>query len=107
VSLNGFVRQKIFGSPGRRAHRNPSSLDVATAQLAAQMGKGQSLLNQGIHAAHRIALGAPETNSRDRLADLLEDMFELLRPAVAENRECLAAAHALLRLRQDDAEGAF
>jgi hypothetical protein len=105
LSLSAFVCARLGDTPGPRVHRNPSELIKAIAQLAAQMGKPGGLLNQGIRGVNRIALEAPAANSRDRLADLLQEALDLLRPAVAELRECLAAVMRLLGMRVEVTDG--
>ena len=67
----------------------------------AQMGKRGSLLNQGIRAFHQINIVAGEGETRDRLAELIDDLAEQHRAAIAEHRECVAAILRALGLRPD------
>jgi hypothetical protein len=88
VSLNGLVRQRMFGSAGPRAHRNPSELTKAVVQLAAQMGWRGSNLNQ---IAHRFNIeDIPEPAE---LAD-----------AIVEHRETCAEIRRILRMLRPDAD---
>jgi hypothetical protein len=101
LAIGPYLRQRETGSPGPRSWRKATELAKAVAQLAAQLGKPGGLLNQGIHAANRIALAAEGGEGAQRLADLVEEMLDLLRPAVAELRECLAVAMRLLGMRAE------
>jgi hypothetical protein len=103
LSLSAFVCAQLGDTPGPRVHRNPTELTEAVAQLAAQMGKPGGNLNQGSRALNQIRLAAViDGTDRDRLADMLDDMAELHRQAIAEHRECLAAVMRLLGMRPDD-----
>jgi hypothetical protein len=101
LAIGPYLRQRETGSPGPRSWRKATELAKAIAQLAAQLGRPGGLLNQGIHAANRIALAAEGGEGAQRLADLAEEMLDLLRPAVAELRACLAAAMRLLGMRPE------
>jgi len=103
LSVAGYICALIDGQPGPRAHRNPDALVKIGARLAAQMGKGGSNLNQGARVLNRIAIAADEGAGRDRLADLLDEMAELHRQAIDEQRACLAAVmRDLLAMRPGD-----
>jgi hypothetical protein len=59
------------------------------------------LLNQGIRALHQINIVAGEGETRDRLAELIDDLAEQHRQAIDEHRECVAAILRALGLRPD------
>jgi hypothetical protein len=52
-------------------------------------------------AGHIIARAAADMENGERLADRAEEMLDLLRPAVAEHREVLAAAMERLKMRPE------
>jgi hypothetical protein len=104
LSVADYVHVSLGGSRSPRARRIPTEETTALSQLAAMMGRPGSNLNQGIRAVHQIRLAAViDGASRDRLAELIDEAMELLRPAVAEHRECLAAIMRHLGMRPDDA----
>jgi hypothetical protein len=104
LSLTDYMHVKLGGSRSPRARRTLTIETTALAQLAAQMGKPGSNLNQGARALNQIKLAAViDGASRDRLAELIDDMAQLHRQAIAEHRECLAAIMHLLGMRPDDA----
>jgi Bacterial mobilisation protein (MobC) len=85
MSLNAFMRWRMFGTPGPRSQRNPSEATKVLAQILAQMGKRGSNLNQ---IAHRLNL--EEVPAPGELGE-----------ALAEHRECVAAIMRALGLRPD------
>jgi hypothetical protein len=101
MSLNGYVRLRMFGSAGPRVHRNPSEAIKMLSQILGQMGRPGSNLNQGSRALNQISIAAGEGEGRDRLAELIEEMAELHRQAIAEHRECVAAVLRALGQRPD------
>jgi hypothetical protein len=101
ISVAGYVATLIDGQPGPRVHRTPSEATKVLAQLRGEMGKRGSLLNQGARALNEISILAAEGAGRNRLADLVEEMAELHRQAIAEHRECVAAIMRALGLRPD------
>jgi hypothetical protein len=101
LSVAGYVAQLIDGQPGPRVHRNPSEAVKLLAQLRGEMSKRGSNLNQGARALNQINIDAGEGMSRDRLADLIDEMAELHRQAIDEHRECTAAIMRALGLRPD------
>jgi hypothetical protein len=101
VSVAGYVASLIDGQPGPRTHHRPSEATKLLSQILAQMGKRGSLLNQGIRALHQINIVAGEGETRDRLAELIDDLAEQHRAAIAEHRECVAAILRALGLRPD------
>jgi hypothetical protein len=104
LPLSDYMHIALGGSRSPRARRTPTELAKALAQLAAQMGKPGSNLNQGARALNQIRLAAViDGASRDRLAELIDDMAELHRQAIAEHRDCLAAIMQHLGMRPDDA----
>jgi hypothetical protein len=103
LSLTDYMHVKLGGSRSPRARRIPTVEATALAQLAAMMGRPGSNLNQGARALNQIRLVAViDGASRDRLAELIDDMAELHRQAIAEHRECLAAVMQQLGMRPDD-----
>jgi hypothetical protein len=101
MSLNGYVRWRIFGNAGPRVHRNPTEATKLLSQILGQLGKSGSNLNQGSRALHTINIVAGDGEGRDRLAELVDDMGALHREAIAEHRECVAAILRALGLRPD------
>jgi hypothetical protein len=101
ISVAGYVAALIDGDPGPRVHRTPSEATRLLAQLRGEMGKRGSNLNQGARALNEIAILAGQGEGRDRLVELIEDMAELHRQAIAEHRECTAAIMRALGLRPD------
>jgi hypothetical protein len=101
MSLNGYVRLKMFGNAGPRVHRNPSEAMKLLAQLRGEMGRRGSNLNQGARALNEIAILAGDGEGSDRLVERIDDMTELHRQAIAEHRECVAAIMRALGLRPD------
>jgi hypothetical protein len=85
VSLNAFVRLRMFGTAGPRAQRKPGEATKRLAQILGQMGKRGSNLNQ---IAHRLNM--------DELPALGE-----LGAAIAEHRATCAAIMRALGLRPD------
>jgi hypothetical protein len=101
ISLSGWVCSLIDGQPGPRTHRIPSEATKLLSQILAQLGKRGSNLNQGIRALHQINIVAGEGETRDRLAELIDDLAEQHRQAIDEHRECVAAILRALGLRPD------
>lgn len=101
MSVAGYVASLIDGQPGPRTHRSPSEAMKLLSQILAQMGKRGSNLNQGIRALHQINIVAGEGETRDRLAELIDDLAERHRQAIDEHRECAAAILRALGLRPD------
>ena len=101
LTLSDHMHIELGGKRSPRGRRVPTEFTQAVARLVAMMGKPGGLLNQGTHALNLIKLQAPEATSRDRLADLLEDMAEQHRQAIAEHRECLAVIMRTFGLRPD------
>jgi len=101
ISVAGYVASLIDGQPGPRTHRSPGEAVKLLTQLLGQLGKAGSNLNQGVRALHQINLVAGEGERRDRLAELVDDMAERHRMALAEHRECVAAIMRALGLRPD------
>jgi Mobilization protein NikA len=99
MSLNGYVRWRMFGTAGPRTHRNPTEATKLLSQILGQLGKSGGNLNQGIRALHQLNIVAGEGEGRDRLAELIEDMAEQHEQAIAEHRECVAAILRALGLR--------
>jgi hypothetical protein len=101
LAIGPYLRQRETGTTGPRAHRNPGEATKLLSQILAQLGKSGSNLNQGIRAVHQINIVAGEGEKRDRLAELIDDMAERHRQAIAEHRECVAAILRALGLRPD------
>lgn len=101
ISVAGYVASLIEGQPGPRTHRSPSEATKLLSQILGQMGKRGSNLNQGIRALHQINIVAGEGETRDRLGELIDDLAERHREAIAEHRECVAAILRALGLRPD------
>lgn len=88
LSVAAYVAALIDGSPGPRAHRNPSELVKAVVQLAAQMGWRGSNLNQIAYRFNIEDIPAPA-----ELAD-----------AIVEHRETCAEIRRILRMLSPDAD---
>jgi hypothetical protein len=101
LAIGPYLRQREMGTPGPRAHRNPSEATKLLSQLLGQLGKSGSNLNQATRALHQINIAAGEGEGRDRLAEQIEDLAERHREAIAEHRECVAAILRALGLRPD------
>jgi hypothetical protein len=101
VSVAGYVASLIDGQPGPRTHRSPSEATKLLAQILGQMGKRGSNLNQGVRALHQINIVAGEGETRDRLAELIDELAAQHRQAIDEHRECVAALLRALGLRPD------
>ena len=101
LDIGPYLRQRETGSPGPRAHRNPSEAMQLLTRVLGQLGKAGSNLNQGVRALHRINIVAGDGERRDRLAELIDDLAEQHRAAIAEHRECVAAIMRALGLRPD------
>jgi hypothetical protein len=101
ISVAGYVASLIEGQPGPRTHRQPSEATKLLSQTLAQLGKSGSNLNQGIRALHQINIVAGDGETRDRLAELIDELAERHRAAIAEHRECVAAILRALGLRPD------
>ena len=101
ISVAGYVESLIDDHPGPRVHRSPSEATKLLAQILGQMGKRGSNLNQAARSLNEINLVSQDGEGRDRLANLIEDMMELHRQAIAEHRECVAAIMRALGLRPD------
>ncbi|HTV87773.1 MAG TPA: hypothetical protein VME41_02045 [Stellaceae bacterium] len=101
ISVAGYVAALIDGEPGPRVHRVPSEATKLLAQLRGEMGRRGSNLNQSARALNEVAIAARDGEGRDRLAERIGDIAELLRQAIAEHRECTAAIMRGLGLRPD------
>jgi hypothetical protein len=97
LSVDAYCRWKTLGDPGPRSKRpTPTEQTRLTAQHHIAVNRLGVNLNQGIRALNEIALKAPESRSRDRLADELMATRELLRSMQKPVDETLAASRAAL-----------
>jgi hypothetical protein len=101
ISIAGYVASLIDARPAPRVHRSPSEATKLLAQILGQMGKRGSNLNQAARALNEINREAGDGESRDRLADRIDEIVQLHRQAVAEHRACVAAIMRALGLRPD------
>lgn len=101
LSVAGYIETLIEGRPGPRVHRNPTEATKLLSQILGQLGKSGSNLNQGIRALHQLNIVAGEGEGRDRLAELIDDMAEQHRQAIAEHRQCVDTILRALGLRPD------
>jgi hypothetical protein len=102
ISLNGYVRRKLFGTAGPRVHRKPTEQMKLLAQIRAERGKQGSNLNQCGHGINEIRIIASEGAGRDRLTELLEAMYDLYCETIREHRAANAKLEYALGLRPDD-----
>ena len=97
MSVDAFCRWKTLGDPGPRSKRAaPTEQDRVTADHAAAVKRVGVNVNQGIRALNEIALKAPETRSRDRLAEEVAATRELLVAMQRALDEALATDRAAL-----------
>lgn len=101
LPVSDYIHVALGGMPSPRARRNPSEATKVLAQLLGQMGKRGNNLNQGARALNQIAIAAGEGAGQDRLAELIEEMADLHRQAIAEHRECVTAILRAMGLRPD------
>lgn len=80
VSVNAFIRQRLYGSAGPRAQRKPGADIVLMAKVLAELGKSGSNLNQ---IAYHLNLGE-------------EAHMPELRAVIAEHRAAVAMIMAAL-----------
>ena len=101
LSVDAFCRLKTLGDPGPRSRRGaPTEASRLRAQHITAINRVGNLVNQGIRALNDTALSAPEAGSRDRLADEIAAVRELLQSTVPALQEALAGA-----VSGDDREG--
>jgi hypothetical protein len=92
LSVDAYCRLKTLGDPGARSKRAlPTTASRQRAQHITAINRAGNLVNQGIHALHVIELEMPEAGSRDRLADEIAALRELLQSAIPALRDALAA----------------
>jgi hypothetical protein len=97
LSAGAFCRWKTLDDPGPRSKRAPpTEQDRLTAAHTVAVKRVGVNINQGIHALNEIALKAPEARSRDRLADEILALREMLRTALRAVDDTLAASRAAL-----------
>jgi hypothetical protein len=97
LSAGAYFRHSALGDAGPRSKRAaPTEESRLTANHIIAVNRVGANVNQGIRALNEIALKAPETRSRDRLADEVMATRELLREAVRAVDETLAASRAAL-----------
>jgi hypothetical protein len=99
LSDSAYMRVATIGEAGLpRSRRRPlDEQGKLTAQHTVAVNRVGANVNQGIKALHEIALKAPTTNSRDRLADEILAVREMLRSMQKALDQSLAAAEAALR----------
>jgi hypothetical protein len=97
LSVDAFCRLKTLDDPGPRSKRaGPTPESRLTADHVMAIKRVGVNVNQGIQALNTIALKAPTATSRDRLADEVMDVREVLRGMQAALDEALAAGMAAL-----------
>jgi hypothetical protein len=97
LSAGAYFRQAALGDPGPRSKRAAPTEEMRlTAQHQVAVNRLGANINQGIRALNEIALKAPETRSRDRLADEVLATRELLRTMQRAVDDTLAASRAAL-----------
>jgi hypothetical protein len=93
LSVDAYCRLKTLGDPGLRSKRaQPTAASRQRAEQITAINRVGNLINQGIHALNETAMRAPEAGSRDRLADEIAAMRELLQSAIPALNAALAAA---------------
>jgi hypothetical protein len=80
ISVNAYIRQRLYGSAGPRAQRKPGADIVLMAKVLAELGKSGSNLNQ---IAYHLNLGE-------------EAFIPELHAALVEHRAAVAAIMAAL-----------
>jgi hypothetical protein len=97
LSSGAFCRWKTLDEPGPRSKRAPPTEEGRSiGQHTVAVKRIGVNINQGIRALNEIALKAPEARSRDRLADEILALRELLREGLRAVDETLAASRAAL-----------
>lgn len=88
MSLNGFVRRRMFGTAGPRVHRKPGEATKLLAQILAQLGWRGSNLNQIAHRFNMLDIPPPAE----------------LGAAIAEHRACVATIMRALEQNPDGSD---
>jgi hypothetical protein len=97
LSFGALMRQSLLGDPGPRSKRAaPTPESRLTASHVMAVHRVGVNVNQGIAALNKIALSAPTATSRDRLADEVITVREMLRGMQRSLDEALAAGMAAL-----------
>jgi hypothetical protein len=97
LSVGAFCRLKTLDDPGPRSKRAPpTAQDQLTAAHHIAVKRIGVNVNQGIHSLAVIALAAPQATSRDRLADEIMAVREMLRAMQRTVDDVLAASRAAL-----------
>src|SRR4051794_32994718 len=107
LSVDAFCRLKTLGEPGPRSRRRlPTGDSRERAKALAALNHIGGNLNQGFRALNEIALAAPATTYRDRLAFEIEMLrkelakeLDALTPALEAVRDAFGSGAA------DDSEG--
>jgi hypothetical protein len=102
LSMAAFICERTLGGTAPRAQRRASEAMKALAQTRGEMSRRGGNLNQCAKNLNIIGRLAGEGTGDGRLHEMVAEMLELYRAAIAENRATCALIDRALGLRPAD-----